>query len=61
MRFIVQVRIEPDDHHSVAIDDDGLEPTVVEIAVVERGELSSATLGLSIVEEEVPSFVEVRW
>ena len=49
MRFIVQVRIEPDDHSSVAIDD-GLEPTVVEIAVVERGELSSATLGLSIVE-----------
>ena len=39
MRFIVQVRIEPDDTS---------DPTVVNVATIERGELSSATLGLSI-------------
>ena len=43
MRFIVQVRIEPDSN-------DGLEPTVVDIAVVDRAELTLSTLGLSIAE-----------
>jgi len=42
MRVIVQVRIEPDNHDS--------EASVVDVAVVERDELTSATLGLSIAE-----------
>jgi hypothetical protein len=41
MRFIVQVRIEPDGT-------DNNEATVVDVAVVERDELSPASLGLSV-------------
>ena len=46
MRFIVQVRIEPDTTTSDAPGSVG--GNVVEIAVVERSELSSATVGLSV-------------
>ena len=46
MRFIVQVRIEPDTTTSDATESVG--GNVVDVAVVERGELSSATVGLSV-------------
>jgi hypothetical protein len=42
MRFIVQVRIEPDDTT--------VDGNVVDVAVVDRDELSTATVGLAIAE-----------
>jgi hypothetical protein len=45
MRFIVQVRIEPD---GASVDGRSADGEVVEVAVVERDELWPASLGLSI-------------
>ena len=46
MRFILQVRIEPDNTTSDATESVG--GSVVDVVVVERGEFLSATLGLSV-------------
>ena len=45
MRFIVQVRIEPDNTSDARSD-----ATVVDVATVERDVLSPATIGLSIAD-----------